>query len=63
VQHENRSCEYVLHLPDQGAHQDSIEVDHIVSCGGRTDLKAFDASVEYEWNKAKGSWEISHFGS
>lgn len=63
VQHENHTCEYVVHLPDQSGHPNSIEVDHIVSCGGRTDLKAFDASVEYEWNQTKGSWEITHFGS
>ena len=63
VQHENPACEYVLQLPDQSPHQDSIEVDHIVSCGGRTDLKAYDASVEYTWNKATGTWEITHFGS
>ena len=63
VQHENPSCQYVLNLPDQSGHPDSVEVDHIVSCGGRTDFKAYDASVEFEWNKATGQWEISHFGS
>lgn len=63
VQHEDSSCSYVLQLPDQGPHQSSIELSHIVSCNGRTDIKAFDARVEYEWNKSKGSWEITYFGS
>jgi hypothetical protein len=63
VQHEDPSCSYVLQLPDQGPHQSSIELSHIVSCNGRTDIKAFDARVEYEWNKSKGSWEITYFGS
>jgi hypothetical protein len=63
VQHENSVCQYILQLPDQSSNPSSIEIDHIVSCRGRTDLKAYDARVEYEWNKAEGKWELTYFGS
>ncbi len=63
VQSQMPGCEYVLHLPDQASHPQSVEVDHIVSCGGRTDLKAYDASAEFQWNQAQGHWELYHFGS
>lgn len=63
IKSQDPTCEYRLQLPDQGNHPDSVEVDHIAFCSGRSDLKAFDASVEFRWNKAENKWELYHFGS
>ena len=63
IQSQDRTCVYQLQLPDQSSHPDSVEVDHISFCSGRSDLKQFDARVEFQWNKAENKWEISHFGS
>jgi hypothetical protein len=63
IQSQDRSCVYQLTLPDQSNHPDSVEVDHIAFCSGRSDLKQFDARVEFQWNKAEHKWELVHFGS
>jgi hypothetical protein len=63
VKKQNPACEYRLELPDQNAHPDWVEVDHIVSCGGNNRMAAFDASVEFQYNKTTKRWEISRFGS
>jgi hypothetical protein len=63
IKSQDPTCEYRLQLPDQGHHPDSVQVDHIAFCSGRNDLKAFDARVEFTWNKAENKWEISYFGS
>jgi hypothetical protein len=59
---QDPSCDYKIQLPDQSTHPDSVEVDHVVWCGGRNDLKQFDANAEFTWNKERGQWELSHFG-
>jgi len=63
IQSQDRTCVYQVNLPDQSNHPDSVEVDHIAFCSGRSDLKQFDTRVEFQWNKAENKWEISHFGS
>jgi hypothetical protein len=60
---QDRTCRYDVSLPDQGNHPDVIAVPHIMNCSGRTDNKAVDSRVEFEWNKASKRWEISYFGS
>ena len=55
-------CEFKVELPDQAANPTSIQVDHVVSCGGNNRLKEFDTSVEFTFNKTAQRWEISRFG-
>ena len=62
IQSQDRTCDFRLQLPDQGTHPDTVEVDHVVSCGGRNDLVQFDANAEFSWNKERGQWELTHFG-
>jgi hypothetical protein len=63
IQSQDRTCTYRITLPDQSSHPTSITLTHIAWCSGRNDLKAFDARVEYQWNKSAGKWEIGYFGS
>ena len=60
---QNPTCEFKVILPDQSSHPDTVTVDHVVNCGGRTDLKEFDSNVEFQWNKTTNEWELSYFGS
>lgn len=62
VKKQNPVCEFRLELPDQNAHPDWVSVDHIVSCGGNNHIAAFDASVEFQYNKTAKRWEIVRFG-
>jgi hypothetical protein len=63
IKSRNPICDFKVVLPDQSAHPDTITVEHVVNCGGRTDLKEFDSSVEFQWNKTTNEWELSYFGS
>jgi hypothetical protein len=63
IQKQDRTCDFKIQLPDQSTHPTVVEADHVVTCGGRNDLKAFDANAEFQWNKAQKRWELSHFGS
>jgi hypothetical protein len=63
VQKQNASCDYKLDLPDQVSQPTSIDLDHIVVCGGRPSPKELDASVSYEYDKAAQKWVISRFAS
>ena len=63
VKKQNATCEYRLDLPDQVSQPTSIDLDHIVSCGGRPSPKEFDASVSFEYDKAAQKWVVSRFAS
>lgn len=63
VKKNNSSCDYKLELPDQMAQPTSIDLDHIVSCGGRPSPKEFDASVSFEFDKNTQKWAITRFAS
>lgn len=63
VRKNNPTCDYKLDLPDQMAQPTSIDLDHIVSCGGRPSPKEFDASVSFEYDKNSQKWSIKRFAS
>lgn len=63
VKKQNPSCEYRMDLPDQSSQPTTIDLDHIVLCGGRPSPKEFDASVSFEYDKNAQKWVISRFAS
>lgn len=63
VKKNNPSCTYQLELPDQSSHPNTIDLDHIVVCGGRPSPKEFDASVSFVWDPGQQRWVISRFSS
>lgn len=63
VKKNNPNCQYRLDLPDQSSNPTTIDLDHIVVCGGRPAPKEFDASVSFEYDKAAGTWKITRFAS
>lgn len=63
VQKENPTCVYKLDLPDQTSHPTTLDVDHIVSCGGRPSPRALDATVTFTYDEAAGRWAVSRFQS
>jgi len=63
VQKENPTCGYKLDLPDQTSHPTIVDVDHIVSCGGRPSPRALDATVTFKYDEAAGRWVVSRFQS
>ncbi len=63
VKKQNPTCDYKLELPDQMAQPTSIDLDHIVVCGGRPSPKEFDASVSFEFDRSKQKWVIRRFAS
>ncbi len=63
VKKQNPACGYKLDLPDQSAHPAEIDIDHVVSCGGATTAREFDASVVFVYDKAAGKWMLSRFSS
>ncbi len=63
VKKQNAACDFRLDLPDQSAHPNVIDLDHIVLCGNRPSPKEFDASVSYSYDQAQGKWVITRFSS
>jgi hypothetical protein len=63
VKKNNPSCAYQLELPDQSAHPATIDLDHIIRCGGRPSPKEFDASVTFQYDPAQQRWTVSRFSS
>ena len=63
VKKRDPSCEYKLDLPDQTNHPTDLDVQHIVSCGGRPAPLEFDAKVSFSYDKDKGQWVITRFSS
>ncbi len=63
VKKQNASCDYRLDLPDQASQPTTVDLDHIVQCGGRPSPKEFDASVSFEYDKATQRWTVSRFAS
>jgi hypothetical protein len=63
VKKQNATCEYRLDLPDQVSQPTTIDLDHIVVCGGRPSPKEFDASVSFEYDKGAQKWVVSRFAS
>ncbi|MFL6414704.1 MAG: hypothetical protein ACJ74Y_03410 [Bryobacteraceae bacterium] len=63
VQKENPTCSYTLDLPDQTAHPTTIDVNHIVSCGGRPSPRALDATVTFTYDAQAGHWVVLRFQS
>jgi hypothetical protein len=61
VKKENASCEYKIDLPDQAYHPATIDLDHIVFCGGRPGPRALDASVSFAYDQNAGHWVITRF--
>ncbi len=63
VKKQNASCDYSLDLPDQTAQPTSIDLKHIVVCGGRPSPMEFDASVSFAYDKDTQKWVITRFAS
>jgi hypothetical protein len=63
VKKQNPSCDYSLDLPDQVSQPTSIDLKHIVSCGGRPSPMELDASVSFEYDKNAQKWVITRFSS
>ena len=63
VQKQNASCRYELLLPDQSAHPDTIDLTHIVVCGGAPASKEYDASVSFAYDNQAQHWTVSRFSS
>ena len=61
VKKENASCGYKAELPDQAANPTTIDLDHIVSCGGRPAPKSLDATVSFAYDQNVGHWVITRF--
>ena len=57
------SCGYKLELPEQASHPTEIDLNHIVSCGGRPSPTEFDASVSFAYDKIQKKWVVSRFSS
>lgn len=63
VRKEDPTCTYKLDLPDQTSHPTTVDVDHIVSCGGRPSPRALDATVTFKYDEAAARWVVSRFQS
>ncbi|MBV8568972.1 MAG: hypothetical protein JO319_00020 [Acidobacteriaceae bacterium] len=63
VRKTNPSCEYTLDLPDQSSHPPQIDLDHIVTCGGRPSPREFDASVSFAYDPDQKRWVVKRFSS
>lgn len=63
IQKENPACTYRLDLPDQTSHPTTVDVDHIVSCGGKPSPRELDATVTFTFDSAEGHWVVSRFQS
>jgi hypothetical protein len=63
VKKNNPSCTYQLDLPDQTSHPTTVDLDHIVSCGGRPSPMEFDAKVSFAYDKDHQKWVIIRFSS
>jgi hypothetical protein len=63
VKKQNPACDYKLELPDQISHPTTIDLDRIVTCGGRPSPRELDASVSFVYDQAAGRWVISRFSS
>ena len=63
IQKRDPSCVYQLILPDQSAHPNAIDLDHIVFCGNRPSPREFDATVSFEYDPDTKQWVIKRFAS
>ena len=63
VKRHNPGCEYRLDLPDQSNQPTTLDLDHVVVCGGAPSPKEFDASVSFEYDKSGQRWVVSRFAS
>lgn len=63
VKKQNPTCDYSLELPDQASQPTSLDLKHIVSCGGRPSPMELDASVSFEYDKNAQKWIITRFSS
>jgi hypothetical protein len=64
IKRQDRTCEYKLEVPpDQKSHPDWVQIDHVITCGGNSHPAAYDASIEYQYNKNTNQWEITRIGS
>lgn len=63
VRKTNPACLYTLELPDQSAHPTQIDLDHIVTCGGRPSPREFDASVSFVYDPTQQKWVVKRFSS
>jgi hypothetical protein len=63
VKKHDPTCEYKLDLPDQSNQPTEIDLDHVISCGGRPSPKEYDASVVFTFDKAQQRWTVTRFSS
>lgn len=63
VKKQNASCGYQLDLPDQSAQPTTIDLDHIVRCGGAPSPKEFDASASFAYDSDAHKWVVTRFAS
>ncbi len=63
VRKQNSTCIYQVDLPDQSSHPTQIDIQHLVTCGGRPAPKELDATVSFAWDPGEGKWTITRFSS
>lgn len=63
VRKHDPTCEYKVDLPDQSNQPTEIDIDHVVSCGGRPAPKEYDASVVFTYDASQSRWAIQRFQS
>jgi hypothetical protein len=63
VKKQNPACGYRVDLPDQSSHPTEIDIDHLVSCGGRPAPKEFDATVTFVYDPTAQRWKVGRFAS
>jgi hypothetical protein len=63
VRKNDPSCRYTLDLPDQTSHPTQIDLDHIVTCGGRPSPIQFNASVSFAYDPGQHRWVVKRFSS
>lgn len=63
IKRQDRTCEYKFDVPaDQASHPDWVQIDHVVTCSGNSHPAAYDASIEFQYNKKTNQWEITRVG-
>lgn len=63
VKKQNPTCIYQVDLPDQSSHPTEIDIEHLVTCGGRPAPKEFDATVSFVFDPSTQKWTVGRFTS
>lgn len=63
VRRQDPSCAYNIDLPSQKTHQSEIDLNNIVTCGGRPAPTEYQADVSFVYDAATHAWVIKRFAS